>query len=103
MVLPNNQKLLARCSIVTRGHVAHSAVAYVKAFNDCQAKRSRTLDDTATHTAKITYGVFAGTSGQSMSGVAPRADTVMALAGCIPQSFAQDTSAQALAAIHELQ
>jgi hypothetical protein len=49
MVLPNNQKFLARRSIVARANGSYPANADIKAFNDCQAKRSRTLDDTVTH------------------------------------------------------
>ena len=53
MVLPNDQQLLARRSIVAGANVAHPAIADVKAFNNGEAKGSGTLDDTATHTVRI--------------------------------------------------
>ena len=53
MVLPDNQKLLARRSIEARANVAHAAVADIEAVNNGEAKGSRTLDYTAAHAAKI--------------------------------------------------
>ena len=49
VVMPNDEQLLAGCSIVARGNVAHAAVADIKTFDDGQAERPRLLNDTTTH------------------------------------------------------
>ena len=48
MVLPNDQEFLARRTIVAGRNVADAAVADIKAFDDGETKRSRTLDDATT-------------------------------------------------------
>jgi hypothetical protein len=49
MVLPNNQQLLARRSIVARRDIAHAAIADIEPFDNGEAERPRILDDTTTH------------------------------------------------------
>ena len=40
LVLPNDQKLLARRSIITGTDIAHPVIADVQAINDSEAKRA---------------------------------------------------------------
>ena len=47
--MPNDEQLLAGCSIVAWGHIAQPAIADIKTFDDGQAKRPRLLNDTTTH------------------------------------------------------
>jgi hypothetical protein len=54
MVLPNDQQLLAGCSIVPRPNIGHAAVADIEPFDDSEAKGFRTLDDTAAHASEET-------------------------------------------------
>jgi hypothetical protein len=54
VVFPNDQQLLARCSIVARGDLAHAAIADIQALDDGEAKRSRALDDTTAHLWPLT-------------------------------------------------
>jgi hypothetical protein len=49
VVMPNDEQLLAGCSIVAPGHIAQPAIADMKSFDDGQAERSRLLNDTTTH------------------------------------------------------
>ena len=49
VVMPNDEQLLAGCSIVAPGHIAQPAIADIKSFDDGQAERSRLLNDTTTH------------------------------------------------------
>jgi hypothetical protein len=50
----SNEQLLARRSIVARANVAHAAVADIKAFDDREANRFRTLDDPTAHASEET-------------------------------------------------
>jgi hypothetical protein len=49
VVLSDDQQFLAWRSIVPGADVAQAAIADIKTFNDGEAERSGTLDDTATH------------------------------------------------------
>ena len=48
-VLPNNEQLLAGCSVVPGPNVPHPAVADLEAIDDGEVKRTGALDDTAAH------------------------------------------------------
>ena len=49
MTLPDDQKFLARCSIVARTNIAHPAIAAIKPFDNSEPERPRTLDYATTH------------------------------------------------------
>jgi hypothetical protein len=48
MVLADDKQLLARCTIVARGDIAHPG-RYIKAIDNGEAERPRTLDNATTH------------------------------------------------------
>ena len=50
VVLPDDQQLLARCSIVARANTSDAAVVEIEAFDNRMAEWSRTLDYAATQT-----------------------------------------------------
>jgi len=50
VVLPDDQQLLARRSVVARANSSHAAVADIEAFDNRRAEWSRTLDYAATQT-----------------------------------------------------
>jgi hypothetical protein len=49
MIAPDDQQVLARSSIPTRGIIVNSAVAHVHAINDGQIQRSTALDHSTAH------------------------------------------------------
>jgi len=49
MVLADDKQLLARCTIVARGNIAHPAVGNIKAIDNGEAESPRTLDNATTH------------------------------------------------------
>jgi hypothetical protein len=49
MVLADDKQLLARCTIVARGDIAHPAVGNIKAIDNGEAESPRTLDNATTH------------------------------------------------------
>ena len=61
-VLPNDQQFLAWRSIVARANVAHPAVADSETFNNSEAKRPGTLDDTSAHAVRINQRLLLGGS-----------------------------------------
>lgn len=53
VVLSDDQKLLARSSIIASRDIAQSAVADIKPLDNSEAKRAGALDDAATHGTKL--------------------------------------------------
>jgi hypothetical protein len=49
MVLPNNQQVLARSSVVAGAEVAHPPVSDIETIDNGEAEGSRSLDDATTH------------------------------------------------------
>jgi len=59
MVLPDDEKLLARRRVVPPRHVREAAVRHVQTINDGQAKRPGGLNDTSAHASRPHHAVLA--------------------------------------------